>query len=291
MAERTQINKVVVIGTLTEVDTQVRSTADGRNYISGKAIVKVEQPEADSLIEVRIFSFEKTQAGADNKLYASYKNLESMLNKRVRVQGSLQEQSFVKQDGSLQKYNTIALRFVSLARTDEEDCATFEYSGFVVKSIYERRNKDDELLGYRLEVAQSTYGENIQILKFDIDARDVNIQSAIETYYTVGSTVEFSGVINHITRIEQVEEPQAFGDPVIKKYVTNEKTYLIKSGKEVLDESNPLAYTIDEIRTKIEAYKAADVARIEKARMATTQPEAPQTDMAAMTKSKLRSLI
>lgn len=291
MAERTQINKVVVIGTLTEVDTQVRATADGRNYISGKAIVKVEQPEADSLIEVRIFSFEKTQAGADNKLYASYKNLESMLNKRVRVQGSLQEQSFVKQDGSLQKYNTIALRFVSLARTDEEDCATFEYSGFVVKSIYERRNKDDELLGYRLEVAQSTYGENIQILKFDIDARDVNIQSAIETYYIVGSTVEFSGVINHITRIEQVEEPQAFGDPVIKKYVTNEKTYLIKSGKEVLDESNPLAYTIDEIRTKIEAYKAADTARIEKARMATTQPEAPQTDMAAMTKSKLRSLI
>lgn len=291
MAERTQINKVVVVGTLTEVDTQIRATADGRNYISGKAIVKVEQPEADSLIEVRIFSFEKTQAGADNKLYASYKNLESMLNKRVRVQGSLQEQSFVKQDGSLQKYNTIALRFVSLARSDEEDCATFEYSGFVVKSIYERRNKDDELLGYRLEVAQSTYGDNIQILKFDIDAKDVNIQSAIETYYTVGSTVEFSGVINHITRIEQVEEPQAFGDPVIKKYVTNEKTYLIKSGKEVLDESNPLAYTIDEIRTKIEAYKAADVARIEKARMATTQPEAPQTDMAAMTKSKLRSLI
>ena len=55
MAERTQINKVVVIGTLTEVDTQIRATADGRNYISGKAIVKVEQPEADSLIEVRIF--------------------------------------------------------------------------------------------------------------------------------------------------------------------------------------------------------------------------------------------
>ena len=289
--ERTKINKVEVTGTLSEVDTQVRTTSDGRNYINGKIVVKVMQGDTESLVELKVLAFEKTKTGAINKLYTAYTGLEGMLFKRVRLTGELRENNFVRQDGTLQKFNEIALKFVSLAKDADPDCATFSYSGFVTKSIYERRNKNDELLGYRLEVAQQNYnGTSIQVIRFDIDAQDTNIQTAVDTFYTVGATVEFSGIISYLVSTETRTEEQAFGDPIVRTFTRSEKMFRITSGKEAFSEDDPATYTNEEIRTLVEAYKAADADRIAKAKSATEAP-APTSGIAGMTKSKVTSLI
>lgn len=290
--ERTRINKVEVVGTLSEVDTQIRSTSDGRNYINGKVVVKVMQGDVESLVELKVLAFEKTKTGDINKLYTSYTGLEGMLFKRVRLTGELRENSFVKQDGTLQKYNEIALKFVSQAKDSDPDCAKFDYSGFVTKSLYERRNKNDELLGYRLEVAQQNYnGTSIQVIRFDIDAQDTNIQTAVDTFYTVGATVEFSGIISYVVTTETRTEEQAFGDPIVRTFTRSDKSFRITGGKEAYNEEDPAAYTMDEIRHLVEAYKTADADRIAKAKMATEPAQAPANTIAGMTKSKVTSLI
>lgn len=290
--ERTRINKVEVVGTLTEVDTQIRATSDGRNYISGKIVVKTIQNDIESLIEMRIMAFEKTKTGEISKLFTTYSGLSSLLFKRVKVQGELREDSFVGQDGILHKYNSIYVKFVNNARDTDLDCATFEYSGFVTKSIYERRNKEDELLGYKLEVAQANYNStNIQVLRFDIDAQDVNIQSAIDTYYTVGSTVMFSGIISYITSVETKIEEQAFGDPVVRTFTRSEKSYRITGGREAFGEEDPDTYSSEEISSLVAAYKAADADRIARAKMTAEAPADSAKTMAGMTKTRVTSLI
>lgn len=290
MAERAKINRVQVIGTLAEVDTQTRTTADGRTYVSGKIVVKVNRNEVENLVEMRVFAFEKTKEGAISKLFTNYTGLEKLLFKRVNATGELREESFVRQDGTLQKFNSINLKFINDARSTDVDCAKFDFSGFVTKAIYERRNKNDELLGYKLEVAQENYnGTSMQVIRFDIDAKDTNIQSAVDTFYTVGSTVEFNGIISYITTTETRTEEQAFGDPIVKTFTRSDKAFTITGGKEAYDPEDPSSYPMNEIQKLVEAYKQADTDRINAAKLAS---EAPATNrVAEVTKTRITSLI
>lgn len=263
-----KINKVMVIGTLTEVDTQVRTTADGRKWIGGKIVVKVNQNEVESLVELRVLAFEATKNGGINKLYTSYTQLEGNLNKRVKCVAELREDSFVQADGSLRKYNAIYLKFINLAKNDEEDSATFEYSGFVTKEIYERLDSEDKLLGYRIEVAQSNYNDtNIQVLRFDIAAEDAEIYQAIAVNYLPGTTVNFSGSIKYVSHTEMRTREQAFGASIVEPRVISEKVYRITGGNVPFAPDDPTAYTAEEINQLIVAYKAADAEKIEKAKI------------------------
>lgn len=258
-------NKVYVVGTLQEVNTNVGTTKKGDTYIGGKIIVKVGE---NNLVEFKLFANEFTKAGTTNKMFETYKKLDAFLYKKVKVTGELQEGSMIDQaSGTVKKYNEIRLTFVNAAKADEQEVATFEFGGFVVKSIYERTNKDGELIGHRLEVAQSNYNDtNIQIIKFDIDKNDVNIASAIEGSYEVGATVSFSGTISRTTRTETKLEEVAFGDPIVKTIVYTDKSYRICGGNVPLDAADPSAYTTEEIKKFIEAYKAADVDKLAKAK-------------------------
>ena len=170
MAERNKINKVFIVGTIEEVSTQVRATSDGRNFIGGKIVIKTVINDVENLIDCKVLAFEKTKTGDISKLFTSYKMLDGMLHKRVRVTAELAENYMPKQDGTLNKYNEVRLKFVSPAKSEDADTATFEFNGFVVKSLYERKNKNDEVYGYRLEVAQANYNDsNVQVIRFDVN--------------------------------------------------------------------------------------------------------------------------
>lgn len=290
MAEsRSKINKVYIVGTLVEVDTKIGTTAkDNREYISGKIVVKTISNGVESLIDIKLFSFAKKNNGEDNRVFASYKKLEGMLNKRVKVSGDLREDAMVRPDGTIIKFNTINLNFINEAKQDDVDCATFEYSGFVVKQIYERKNKDEETIGYRIEVAQANYNDsNIQIIKFDIDKNDMAIIQAIESNYLAGETISFSGVITYKHRIETKTEEVAFGDPITKTFTTSEKVFRITGGKDVFPEDNPGKYTTSEIKDFIEAYKKADAERLEKSKTSSDEASesAPQNSISKMTRT------
>ena len=274
--DRAKVNKVFVVGTVQEVDTTIRQTGDGRDYINGKIVIKVGEDDSANLVEMKVLAFAKTKNGDDNKIYQSFTKLDAYNGKRVKISGELRDGSMVRQDGSVIHFNEVYVKFVNNAKADDIDCATFEYSGFVVKGLYERKDKDDNLLGYRIEVAQANYNNtNMSVIRFDVHKDDLNIANVIESNYVVGSTVSFSGSISYTTHIQTKTEAVAFGDPIVKTYTAVDKVFRITGGNEPYGEEDPLAYPTAEIKALVEAYKKADQERIAKA--ATSEEATPAT--------------
>ena len=271
--ERTNINKVYVVGTVEEVNTEVRE-GNGKKFITGKVVIKVvDDNKKESLVETKVLAFEKNKKGETSKVYTAFSRLDGYLGKRVRATCELRDDAMVRGDGTVTHFNTIMLKFIGDARSEEVDAARFEFSGFVVKGLYERRNSQDELLGYRLEVAQQNYnGTNMNVIRFDIDKNDTSIASAIEANYTLGATIQFEGSISYTTTVETKVAEVAFGEATPKTYVKVDKTYRITAGNEPFDDDNPGTYTNDEIKNLVAAYKQADIDRIAKTKIANEEP-------------------
>lgn len=291
-------NEVFIIGELVDVKTDVRTDTKGKTYIGGKVSIKVVVNNVENIIDVSVYANEKTKEGADSKMYKSYLTLDSLLGKRVRVTGNLGEGSIVDPStGDVRHFNQINAKFINAAySTDVEDKATFEYSGFVVRPIYERKDKEDNLLGYRIEVAQANWNDtNCFVVRFDIDKDDTQKAAVIEANYIAGTTVEFSGNLGAVSTIETKTIEADFGDPITKTFAKTDKTYSIVSGNLPLAADDEKAYTDAIIKTLIAAYKQADVDRVEKARNSTSE-EAPAENstaaaMSAITRKASASLI
>jgi hypothetical protein len=285
---RTKINKVYVVGTMAEVKTQVRTSDSGKTYINGSIVVKTTVNGVENLVELKVLAFEKKTDGTDNKQFASYKLLDGMLGKKVRVSGRLQEGTMINQSGEIIHFNEIYANFVNAAKAEDVECSTFEYSGFVVKPLYERKNKDDELLGYRIEVAQANYNDTaMSVLKFDVDKDDTNIAQAIEANYETGATVKFNGNLIYTSRTETKTEQVAFGDPIVKNITISDKSYRITGGDAPFEEDGPDTYTVDEIKKFVADYKAADAERLAKEKEKATAPAAAPTNSGAAGMAKL----
>ena len=262
-------NNVFIIGTLVDVKTDVRTSAEGKTFIGGKASIKVVLNGVENIIDARLFAMEKTKAGADNKMFKTYSTLESLKGKRVRVTGSLSEGSMVDEStGDVRHFNQIEAKFINAAySTDTEDKATFEYSGFVTRPITELFDKEENIRGYRIEVAQANYNDtNCFVVRFDIDKDDIKKANVIRENYLVGSTVEFSGTLGATSTVENIVVEADFGEPTTKTYVRTDKKYTIVSGNLPLAEDDEQAYSGEFIKTLIAAYKQADQDRVEKAR-------------------------
>ena len=269
-------NEVFIVGELVDVKTDVRTSSDNKTYISGKVSVKVVVNNVENIIDASIYANEKTKEGADSKMYKSYLTLDSLIGKRVRITGSLREGAIVDpSSGDVRHFNQIDAKFINAAySTDVEDKATFEYSGFVVRPIYERKDKEDNLLGYRIEVAQANWNDtNCFVIRFDIDKDDTQKAAVIEANYIAGATVEFSGNLGAVSTIEVKTVEADFGDPITKTFAKTDKTYSIVSGNLPLASDDERAYSDAMIKTLIAAYKQADVDRVEKARNS-AEPEA-----------------
>ena len=72
---RTKTNKVYIVGTLVEVDAEERvSKSTGKDFISGKAVIKSVVENVENLIEVKFIAMKKNKDGSDNKNFIAYKN-------------------------------------------------------------------------------------------------------------------------------------------------------------------------------------------------------------------------
>ena len=275
---RTKTNKVYIVGTLVEVDAEERvSKNTGKDFISGKAVIKSVVENVENLIEVKFIAMKKNKDNSDNKNFIAYKNLPALLNQRVRVSGELNDESMVA-DEQIRHFNTIRGTFFNKARTDEADTATFDFSGFVVKPIVERKNKDDETIGYRIEIAQANYNDtNMAVIRFDVNKNDINIAQAIESNYGVGSTVKIQGKISYETRVETKEEEVSFGEANKKTVIYTDKVYRITGGSQPLDEDNADCYPASEIKALVAAYKTADADKLANAKSVEEEPATPAT--------------
>lgn len=246
--ERT--NKVYVIGTLTQVKDTRTGEKDGTPWLAGTAVVK----SGDNEFEFKYYSSKLTNAGKENSRYANYQNLASRVNERVKVNGEVSGRLWYNEgQGQVINFNELSAGFFNTPKPTEQDTATFEYSGFVTKAIYERYNKDEELIAYEMEIAQANYnGDNMQIVKFTIDKDNPKIISAIEKSYSKGTTVFVLGEIRYEVVMEEKIEEVAFGNPIVKKYQNTRKSFVITGGKQPIVEDG-------------QAYSNADIAKLQSA--------------------------
>lgn len=249
-----KVNKIYVVGTLKTVEAR-RDQKDGKNYIGGKFTVQVGPESDNNIIEMKFYSNELTTEGKANKRYSNYNNLESMLNRRVVVSGELNGRAFYQaSQGQVIHFNEVNAGFINLAKDTDADVATFEFSGFVSKPLYERRDKNENIVAYEIEISQANYnGENMRTIRFTVDKDSLKMQQSIQNYYTKNTTVAISGEIRYIkSMVEKVEEV-AFGDALVKKFENVLKTFVITGGK------NPIvgdaAYTPAQISTLEAAYQ------------------------------------
>ena len=283
-------NEVFIIGELVDVKTDVRTNSENKTYIGGKISIKVMVNNVENIIDASIYANEKTKEGADSKMYKSYLTLDGMIGKRVRVTGSLGEGSIVDPStGDVRHFNQINAKFVNAAySTDVEDKANFEYSGFVTRPIYERKDKEDNLLGYRIEVAQANWNDtNCMVVRFDLDKDDTQKAAVIEAHYVAGATVEFSGTLGAVSTVEVRTVEADFGDPITKTFAKTDKTYSIVSGNLPLASDDEKAYSDAMIKTLVAAYKQADVDRVEKARNSNTNDASVADNSAAAAMSAI----
>lgn len=225
------LNKIYIVGTLTEVELR-KGSKDGKDYVGGSCVITSNgQP-----IEVKFYSSLLKKDNTVNKKYQNIIDLEGMKGRRVTVNGELTSRAFYQVSaGQTITFNEINAGFFNLAKDTVEDVATFEFAGYVMRPLYERLNKEEQLIAYEMEIGQADYtGENLRAIRFTVDKDSPKIVSAIQSSYTKGATVSINGEIRYqVNEIEKKEEV-AFGEPIVKKFTNVIKTFLITGGKPVI---------------------------------------------------------
>lgn len=250
--ERT--NKIYVVGTLTQVKDTRSGDKNGIPWIAGTAIVSGGD---NNEFEFKYYAAEKTQSGKENSRFANYAGLEDRIGERVKVNGEIRGRVWYNvAQGQVINFNELSAGFFNTPKPTEEDTATFEYSGFVTKPLHERYNRDEELIGYEIEIGQANYrGDNMQIVRFFVDNSNPQSVSAIERSYAKGTTVSINGEIHYEVTMEEKIEEVAFGDPIVKTYQNTRKFFEITGGKQPIIEDG-MAYTPAQISQLQSAYNS-----------------------------------
>ena len=224
-------NSFKLVGELVEANLETKtSVRSGKYFISGKIVIKSVLEGRQQLTEVELYSNKFKQDGTPNKLFETYANLGTLLNKRVRVSGELGESRFLSTTNSQLVSTTVNRgRYVAPADTGEKDTADFAFAGYIVKPLYEKNSKDGDLLAYEMVVAQANWNNTKpNLIKFTVAKDNKAAVNAIQKLYEKGMTVSVRGVVSIVTEDVEVSEQTAFGDST-RVYHNTYKNYLIKT--------------------------------------------------------------
>lgn len=253
--ELSRQNSFKIVGELVENNLEIKtSTRSGKDFISGRIVIKSLINGHEQLTEVELFSNRFKQDGSSNKLFETYSNLNSFLHKRIRVSGELGESRFFSTQNSQLVSTTVNRgRFISAADLKEEDIAEFAFSGYIVKNLYEHNSKDGDLINYEIVIAQANYdGTKPVQVKFTVDKANKGAVGAIQRLYDKGMTVSVKGDISIISEDVVVEEKTAFGEST-KVYHNTYKSYVITTGSQPIVDHG--VYGVQDILKLTRAYE------------------------------------
>ena len=254
-------NSIKIVGRLTDAHVTLGNRKDnGQGYISVDATVVSLINGVSNEFKVNFYTNQLTKDGKQSKLYDSYNKLPEMVGKKVEIDGEIRENRYWSTNlNQLISTQLLSGKFVKGVVESAVDTATFVIGGFLVKTPVEKRNKKDEVYRYDVTVGQSNYaGNNMSMITLHINPAQREILSGVESLYSVGDTIQFTGSLVFKTEVVTVEdENTAFGAPVTKTYTNRQSNFYIEGG------SNPIAderaYSQDVITSLINAYKAHDV--------------------------------
>ena len=267
-------NTVDVIGRVKEVNLELGTTRDGKENIKGNVVVLVEESvngEARSHdIRVRVYSNKFKRDGNINGLYTGYetvmneyKSIADVGDKKeadlVHVQGSLELNEYISQDGTKRSSNQVSGKFFNRITTDDVKKrrgpkAVATITG-VVESIKDDLDSDGLpsgkkiLKGFNVDFFGELRENSKPIIPFEAVVEE-NLADAFENLYDVGDTGKFSLKINNYAEEateEDVQEVSGFGSTeglseVKRNFVNNLE---VIGGTEAYQE--PRAYNDEQI--------------------------------------------
>lgn len=254
-------NSIKIVGRLTDAQVTLGNRKDnGQGYISVDATVVSLINGVSNEFKVNFYTSQLTKDGKQSKLYDSYNKLPEMIGKKVEIDGEIRENRYWSTNlNQLISTQLLAGKFVKGVVETAVDTATFVVGGFLVKTPVEKRNKKDEVYRYDVTVGQSNYaGNGMSMMTLHINPAQREILSGVESLYSVGDTIQFTGSLVFKSETVTVEdENTAFGAPVVKTYTNRQSNFYIEGGSNPI--SDERAYSPEVVTALINAYKAHDV--------------------------------
>lgn len=270
-------NLVCINGVLKELDIATRKTSDGRDYVSGQMIIRVDQECSGEMqeceIPVKMFSMKLKQDGSTNAIYEGILKMKEKYTSlaaaetpseatRISINsGSIKENFFVSKRGVSVSDFQIETNFAGEGRDDNEDKATFELTGVVVSKVREIDREEQQTGRLIVKLVVVGYKGCANVLDFYVESP----QSVdwIETNWKDGDTVRVAGLIKVTYKhIETVEE-MGFGEP-IKKIRTESKRELVITSGSATGLSEDFSYDATDIKNALGERKVMHDSIIEK---------------------------
>lgn len=251
-------NQIELVGKLVNtrgLDEVKRANRDGSEFVSGSVTVDIGKGE---LLEVDVYSKKLTKDGQPSKLFTRYLELPEEVGSKIKIGGAeFTENRFWGRNDQIASVNKVSGRFFNVARDTDESQATFTFNGYVVKPIYERLDREGNLLYYEILMAQPNWNSTKPMyVKFAIDKDSTAIINVLEARAPKGATIELKGVVTIETETRVVEQDieTSFGEVPTEKYVNTYVKYTVTGGSTIPDPNSELVYRPDEIAMLTKAY-------------------------------------
>lgn len=238
-------NVVEIKGKLSEVNLK-EAEKDGRRYISGNIIIKVNQEISGKMVSmdlpVTMIAGQYTRAGTDNPAYQSALKVMNEMksiaacksadeaDSVVITRGTIGENAFLSQQKTLVLDTRIKASFVNKLVGEYTPTATFT-NVIVIASMNEELDKEGQQTGRLLITGVvPQYGDKVDIVNYIVES--VPAIKHITTYWNKGDTVRVFGKINYSTRTIETEEAVGFGEPIKRSRTESIRELIVTSGSE-----------------------------------------------------------
>lgn len=278
------LNQVDITGIVSEINIR-DIEKDGKKFVAGEVIVRVEEKGEVSDIPVGFISADVKKDGTPNKIYQSLQQLKTFNSiasagvegaTKVSIRGAkMNENLFFPQNGT---------EVVSTARISSNFFTKINSANFkpeskfrtiikVLQMVDEERIKDGEPTPTGRLIIKGAlvgYADKVDVVKFIVE--DETAINFIKVNYKEGDTVQVGGRLRYTEEEYTQTTEVGFGEADTRTFTRRTREFLIERGSpEPLDEEN--AYNDEDIKTALAERKQ----RMEKVKQAAQQPRPQQT--------------
>lgn len=300
--EAQSTNVVEISGILSQLEVEQKKTADGRNYASAKATIKVDQEIGGKMVEneipVKLFSMELKSDGKVSKIYTGILEMRDKFtslaalpddekdkaSKVVITSGQLKENIWVDPNsGQVRTGFEIDSNFMNAPRqgAEFEPSARFELSGVIMDTQRETDANQEETGRLKVKVAVVGWTGKDGVTRVDVIDLIAASDSAvnfIESNWEKGDTVNINGAISFNQSTKVWYEEQGFGEP-IKRTKTQTRKELIILGGSPSGLEEEYSYDANDIKAGLAARAARVEEQKEKGNKPKTQKRASFDDV------------
>lgn len=300
--EAQSTNVVEISGILSQLEVEQKKTADGRNYASAKATIKVDQEIGGKMVEneipVKLFSMELKSDGKVSKIYTGILEMRDKFtslaalpddekdkaSKVVITSGQLKENIWVDPNsGQVRTGFEIDSNFMNAPRqgVEFEPSARFELSGVIMDTVRETDANQEETGRLKVKVAVVGWTGKDGVTRVDVIDLIAASDSAvnfIESNWEKGDTVNINGAISFNQSTKVWYEEQGFGEP-IKRTKTQTRKELIILGGSPSGLEEEYSYDANDIKAGLAARAARVEEQKEKGNKPKTQKRASFDDV------------